>query len=71
MFTAYDNNPDPILTPEYGELIIKYTKWGQYDNGEFYDLFEELPTHYCTDQELGLDDSSDVEPRFQPIREKL
>ena len=49
MFTAYDNNPDPILTSDYGELTIRYAKWGQYENGEFYDLSEELPTHYCTD----------------------
>ena len=54
MFTAYDNDPNPILTPEYGELVFKYTMWGQDENGEFYDRFEDLGTHYCTDEELGL-----------------
>ena len=28
MFTAYDDNPDPILDPTYGELLIRYTRWG-------------------------------------------
>ena len=71
MLTAYDNNPDPILTPEYGELVIQYNRWGQDEDGEFYDDEVILPTHYCTDEELGLTNSTDVEPRFLPIRPRL
>ena len=70
MFTAYDNNPEPVLTPDYGELIFKYTMWGEYDNGTFFEKFEDLPTHYCTDKELGLaKDGKDA--RFLPIRPSL
>ena len=71
MFTAFDSDPNPILTPEYGELIFRYNKWGQDEtSGEFYDEYMPLSTHYCTDEELGLIDiSSDVDyARFLPIR---
>ena len=54
MFTAYDNNPEPELTPEYGELVFQYTTWGEEDDGTFFERFVDLPTHYCTDKELGL-----------------
>ena len=68
MFTAYDGDPEPILTPDYGEVVIKYEKWGQYPNGTYYDMFEDLETHYCTDAELGIEngDGSD-KARFWPI----
>ena len=72
MFTAYDNDPEPVLTPDYGELVFRYGKWGQYANGTFYDIEEVLETHYCTPEELGLNkDSSDHSARssrFLPIR---
>ena len=48
MFTAYDDNPNPILDPTYGELLIRYTRWGENPDGTFYDEFIDLPTHYCT-----------------------
>lgn len=54
MFTAYDNEEEPILTPEYGELTFEYTSWGQEEDGTFYERFENLATHYCTEEELGL-----------------
>jgi hypothetical protein len=28
-FTAYDGNPEPILLPEYGEVVFKKYFWGQ------------------------------------------
>ena len=43
MFTAYDDNPDPILDPTYGELLIRYTRWGENPDGTFYDEFDNLP----------------------------
>ena len=54
MLTAYDNNPEPTLTPEYGQLVFKYGEWGQNPDGSFFSNRTELATHYCTDEELGL-----------------
>ena len=42
MFTAYDDNPDPILDPSYGEFLIRYTRWGENPDGTFYDDFVDL-----------------------------
>ena len=53
MFTAYDDNQEPILNdPTYGELLIRYTRWGENPDGTFYDEFIDLDTHYCTPEEL-------------------
>ena len=43
MFTAYDSNPDPILDPTYGELLIRFTRWGENPDGSFYDETENPP----------------------------
>ena len=45
MFTAYDDEPNPILDPTYGELIFKYSRWGENPDGTFYWDIIELPTH--------------------------
>ena len=51
--TAYDEVKEPILDPSIGEVIFEAYEFGQ-DNmiGETY---TKLPTHYCTDEELGID----------------
>ena len=49
MITDYDDNPEPILDPTYGELIIRYESWGSNPDGTFYDTYTDLDTHYCTD----------------------
>ena len=54
MFTAYDDDPEPILDPTYGELLIRYTRWGENADGTFYDETDDLPTHYCSPEDLGL-----------------
>ena len=70
MFTAYDDNPEPILDdPTYGELLIRYTRWGENPDGTFYDEYVNLDTHYCTPEELGLKEGDDKEKTgFYPIR---
>ena len=72
MITAYDDNPEPILDPTFGELIIRYESWGNNPDGTFYYDEIDLDTHYCTEEELGLVDSSSGEPsRFLTIRPSL
>ena len=70
MFTAYDDNKEPILDdPTYGELLIRYTRWGENPDGTFYDEFIDLDTHYCTPEELGLvPNDKGKQSRFYPIR---
>lgn len=31
--TAYDNNPEPVLDPTYGEIVFHHTFWGPDDDG--------------------------------------
>ena len=71
MLTDYDDNPDPILDPSYGELIIRYERWGENPDGTFYDEVEDLDTHYCTDEELGQTEEESELKRFLPIRPSL
>lgn len=70
MITAFDDNPEPILDPTYGELVIRYEKWGTKPNGIVYDEVEVLETHVCTDEELGLIDG-EKQLRFFPIRPSI
>ena len=70
MFTAYDDNPEPVLDPTYGELIFRYEKWGSYPNDTSYYEEEYLDTHYCTDEELGYI-KGDSKQRFLPMISSL
>ena len=72
MFTAYDSNPAPILDPTYGELLIRYTRWGENPDGTFYDEFVDLPTHPCSKEELSLNkDGNRENSRFYEIRDDM
>ena len=67
-FTAFDNNQEWILTPQYGELVFNSLSWGSHPNGTFYLERERLDTHRCTREELGLtNDTSNAV--FMPFRE--
>ena len=69
MFTAYDDNPNPILDPTYGELLIRYTRWGENPDGTYYDEFVDLPTHPCSNEDLGLNEDGNREnSKFYDIR---
>ena len=35
-FTNYDNNTEPILEKEYGELIFQAYEWGPGEDGDFF-----------------------------------
>ena len=54
MFTAYDEEREIILTPDIGELEIRYSSWGEEEDGSFYWKQYKYPLHSCTEEELGL-----------------
>ena len=50
--TKYDSNSTLTEDERYGELVFEFSAW---DTSEvFSQNKEEIPTHYCTDEELGL-----------------
>ena len=53
-FTAYDNEREQILTPEYGKLVFNSVSWGSNPDGTYYLERKHLRTHNCTEEELGL-----------------
>ena len=61
--TAYDDNPDRIDDPRYGQLRARYVRWGFPGQTERY---KDLTSHPCTEEEKGVD-NRDGNPRFYPI----
>ena len=55
-FTAYDGNQEPILLPEYGEVVFKKYFWGQQPDGTYKADRALIPYDFCTQEELGLED---------------
>ena len=53
-FTGYDNVREWILPPEIGELIFQTYEWGPDENGNLEILYQNLTTHVCTEEELGI-----------------
>ena len=68
-FTAYDGNPEPILKPEYGELVFTHFGWGPLPDGTYTTYRNKIDSHVCTDEELNLDGNS-PNPLFLPVNEK-
>lgn len=50
--TMYDNDPEPISDPRYGEMVIEYYGWGY--EGELESKKTPIETHSCSDEELGI-----------------
>ena len=67
-FTAYDGDPEPILEPEYGEIIFNHFSWGPQDDGTYATSRDKIEPHVCTDEELNLDGKSS-NPLFLPVIE--
>ena len=44
-FTAYDSNQEPILEPEYGEIIFNHYTWGPQPDGGFKSERKRIPSH--------------------------
>lgn len=55
-FSAYDDNPEPILDPEYGELVFNHYYWGVQEDGTYGAGRKRInTTHTCSEKELGLE----------------
>ena len=63
-FTASDNQSEYILDPTYGRLVFEKVSWGTDENGSFFTNYEEMDTHICTKDELGLGDPEGM--KFMP-----
>ena len=67
-FTAFDNEEEEILDPSYGELIVQTREWGVKPDGSFIREFNQLDTHLCSEEELGLSEDKS-QATFMPIDE--
>ena len=63
-FTAYDNEKEDILDPSYGSLTFTTYEWGLDENGDTFIKFDEIPSHVCSREELGLEGDNSS---FMPI----
>lgn len=65
-FTAYDSEKENILDPTIGQVVFKAYEWGpDPETGDFYSRREEIPSHMCTREELGLERGE--KSQFLPI----
>ena len=66
--TAFDGDEEPIDDPKYGRIFARYQYWGfeGFENGV---KFQEIETHRCTEEELGVDKNHDNQHFFE-IEEK-
>ena len=46
--TAYDGDTEPVEDPRYGRMLARYYTWGLGDS------YQDIETHVCSDEELGL-----------------
>ena len=58
-FTGYDGNSEPILEPEYGEIVFNHYIWGPQPDGSYTSERKRIQSHTCTSEELGLADDDD------------
>ena len=65
-FTGFDNNIEPILDKSYGHLVFKEYAFGKDEEGKYYTRSTEIPSHTCTDEELGYSGNNAA---FYPINE--
>ena len=63
-FTAYDQETEWILTPEYGELVFNHASWGS----ELGFVREQIDAHNCTAEELSITEDKQ-QAKFYPIHE--
>ena len=63
-FTAYDSNPEPILDPRYVSIDFIEVRWNSTHYSESI-----LPSHACSEEELGLKSSSGKYMKPHPYSE--
>ena len=61
-FTAYDSETENILLPEYGKISFNRYSWGVRESGEYFVTVDEIQSHTCTREELGL--NPEIESSF-------
>ena len=66
---AFDSLKEPTLEPSYGEIVFVNSYWGHSENGEVYWTEKEIPSHTCSREELGLDQSENGSSFF-PIKKE-
>ena len=54
-FTAYDNETEDILDPTYGNVVFRNSEWGPTPDGGYFENLDEIPSHTCTKEELGME----------------
>ena len=65
---AEDATPGPILDKSIGRIAFYRENYGFDENNTFFYHYDELPSHYCTREELNLDKSTETEENiFYPI----
>lgn len=58
-FTAYDNEQEVTLTPQIGEVTFNRFYWGEQPDGSVgFGRPNITSTHYCSEEELGLVNST-------------
>lgn len=53
-FTGYDDETEYLLDPSIAELIYESYEFGLDEGGNAYERTTRLPTHACSDEELGI-----------------
>ena len=69
-FTAYDNETEDILDASYGKLVFTTYEWGEDEAGNPFLSYDEIPSHTCSREELGLVEDSENASLFFPVAEK-
>ena len=54
------------LDKSIGRLSFKYSKWGYREDGKYFEEEEEIESHTCTHEELGLSGDKS-KSRFMPV----
>ena len=67
-FTAYDDNPEPILNERIGRMQFNHFTWGAGDDGVFRVERSPIESHACTKEELGLE-GDPTKATFLPVYE--
>ena len=65
-FTAYNSDPEPVLRPEYGEIVFNHYTWGPNEDGIYVTERRKIPSHVCTEEEMNFDNDY-ANPLFLPI----
>ena len=65
-FTDFNGKTENILTPDIGRIVYRQYTWGSDADNQFLTQ-DYLPTHVCTNEELGIDREN--ENSFFPFKD--